>query len=311
MTISAVPTKTSAASMNTSARRLARRLAAPVTHHIERVVDRRTRELAKSVDSQDAKLKSALFTLDVLLGSSARRSTRLLDPVVFRRLVGEIAEATGRDDARPRTVQAYRMLVELELRGVGRIAGGPGNILGKLTTTPMLNPPNANLLEIGTLYGLFVGGLARQLDRNGTPAQVTIVDPLVSVQLQDGALKPDSSGSPVTEDVVRANLRLAGLPEDRVELIVGFSTDPAVQAQLLDNHYGVIVLDGDHSEEGVAADLKLAERIAAPGAVVVMDDHGDHNWPGVEIATKAHLATGTSRLKPIGQVSTSLFLRAE
>ncbi len=101
---------------------------------------------------------------------------------------------------------AYRTLFELELRGVGRLAGGPGNILGKLTTTPLLNPPNGEILEIGTLFGLFSGGMARQMSRIGLKYELTIIDPFASVQLQVTELKPDASGSPVTETVVRENL---------------------------------------------------------------------------------------------------------
>ena len=73
----------------------------------------------------------------------------------------------------------------------------------------------------------------------------------------------------------------------------------------------VVVLDGDHTYPGVANDLELTERIVAPGGIVVMDDHGDKNWPDVEEATHDHLHKGKSRLTPIGKVATSLFLRAE
>jgi hypothetical protein len=301
----------SSASMNVQARRVARRLASPLTRHIERVVDRRTNQLKKAITKDEQSLQNALFTLDILLGPSARRSTRLLDAPTFNRLVTQLRTLTGRDDSRARLIQTYRMLVELEMRGVGRIAGGAGNILGKLAAVPMLEPANPNILEIGTLYGLFAGGLARQLDRIGVVPQMTIVDPLVGGQLQGIALAPDVSGSPVTEDVVRSNLRLAGVPDERLELIVGFSTDADIQGKLKDRHYGVIVLDGDHTYPGVANDLVLTERIAAPGCLVVMDDHGDKNWPDVEEATHDHLAKGGSRLKPIGKIATSLFLRAE
>ena len=60
----------------------------------------------------------------------------------------------------------------------------------------------------------------------------------------------------------------------------------------------------------MAVDLRLAEKIVAPEGVVVLDDYGDSNWPGVEQAVSAHLA-GPTRFQLIGAVATSAFLRAE
>jgi hypothetical protein len=54
----------------------------------------------------------------------------------------------------------------------------------------------------------------------------------------------------------------------------------------------------------------LAERVVAPGGIVVLDDFGDRNWPGVEQATRAHLAAAETRFELIGVVATSAFLRA-
>lgn len=127
--------------------------------------------------------------------------------------------------------------------------------------------------------------------------------------MQVTELKADVSGSPVTENVVRENLALAGVDPARMRLIRGYSEDPAIQAQASDREYGVIVIDGDHSAEGVANDLKFAEKIIAPGGIVVLDDFGDKGWPGVQEATEAHLA-GETKFEFLGAVATSAFLRA-
>ena len=71
-----------------------------------------------------------------------------------------------------------------------------------------------------------------------------------------------------------------------------------------------MIIDGDHSAEGVAIDLVLAETIVAPDGIVVLDDYGDSNWPGVEQAVEAHLAAGSTRFDLVGAVATSAFLRA-
>jgi hypothetical protein len=306
-----------------------RRALKPVTtrldRRIERVAGNRARQLLREgisrevidVRSQLIELRSELeqlragrFAVDLLLGSQGRRNSRLVSEPQLAELADQVRQVTGDDEAYGRIVQAYRMVFELELRGVGRLAGGIRNVLGKLTTTALLKPPNGAVLEVGTLFGLFSGGMARQITRIGLNYELTIVDPLASVQLQGAGLKPDASGSPVTETVVRANLALAGVADDRLRLIQGFSGDPRVQELIADRQYGVMIIDGDHSAAGVANDLRLAERVVSPGGIVVLDDYGDRNWPGVEQATRAYLAPADGRLELVGVVSTSAFLRA-
>jgi SAM-dependent methyltransferase len=274
------------------------------------VIDLRSQVI--ELRSEVEQMRAGRFAVDLLLGAQGRRNSRLISESGIRELAAEVRHVTGDADAYGRVVQTYRLLFELELRGVGRLAGSARNVLGKLATTPLLRPPNGEVLEIGTLFGLFSGGMARQISRIGLRYHLTIVDPLASVQLQAGGLKPDASGSPVTETVVLANLALAGVEDSRLRLIKGFSEDPRVQAKISDRQYGVIIIDGDHSAAGVARDLDLAERIIAPGGIVVVDDYGAHNWPGVEEATSAHLDAGAGRTRfdLVGVVATSAFLRA-
>lgn len=276
------------------------------------VIDLRSQVIELRSEVED--MRAGRFAVDLLLGSQGRRNSRLVSESQLRELADQVRVVTGDPDAYGRIVQTYRMLFELELRGVGRLAGGVRNVLGKLAVTPLLAPPNGEVLEVGTLFGLFSGGMARQISRIGLRYELTIVDPLASVQLQGAGLKPDASGSPVTETVVRANLALAGVDDARLRLVQGFSGDPQIQDLIADRQYGVMIIDGDHSAEGVAADLLLAERVLAPGGIVVLDDYGDRNWPGVERATRAHLngdgSAGRSRFELVGVVATSAFLRA-
>jgi len=289
------------------------RIQARQTHSDTRVDVRALRaevaELRTELAKSHEQFGSLSYSVELLLGSTGRAKSRVVDEALITQLAGQVQEATGLGDARASVVQAYRLLFELELRGVGRIAGGVKNVLGKLTTTPLLEPPNGEILEIGTLYGIFAGGMARQLDRIGLDHQITIVDPFTGGQLQRGKVRSDASGSPVTETVARANVRLAGISNDRLRVVQGYSEDPAIQESIADRQYGVMIIDGDHSAEGVGVDLRLAEKVVAPGAIVVIDDYGDNKWAGVKLATTAHLA-GATRFELVGVVATSAFLRA-
>ncbi|WP_434590625.1 class I SAM-dependent methyltransferase [Streptomyces sp. A5-4] len=262
-----------------------------------------------------AELRRKQYGLGMLLDRTGRGQHRMPTPDQIDALVREVGAVTDAGErARRNVTVAYRNVVALEALGVGRMAGGTSNVCGKLATVPLLAPRDGealDVLEIGTLHGLFAAALMRMLHRTGIEARLTIVDPLAGTQLQPGTTDyEEPTGTPVREDVVRANLALGG-GRSGVEARIrqGFSGDPEVRSEISDRRYGVIVVDGDHSFEGVLADLEWAERIAAPGGIVVLDDYGDGRWPGVKDAFEKH-AAGGSRLTMVGRVATSAFLRA-
>lgn len=294
---------------------VSRRLLRPVADLIDQRIDRRLRAAdaagREGLRETAEAVKRQQLTLDLLLGPAGRGLSRIVSPGPLNRLHAEVGELAGDRDAAVRNVAAaYRLLVALESLGAGRVAGGTMNICGKLGTIPLLDPPNDEILEIGTLYGMFSAGLIRMMERDGRSPSVTIVDPFAGVQLQPGTpRRSDPSGTPVDEDAVRTNLALAGPTGVAARVQRGFSEDPATRAAVSDRRYGVIVVDGDHSAEGVAKDLEWAEEIAAPGGIVVLDDFGDPKWPGIKEALDKHL-TGDTRFTYLGKASLSAFLRA-
>ncbi|MFF3879494.1 class I SAM-dependent methyltransferase [Streptomyces sp. NPDC001978] len=296
-----------------------RRLLRPVVELLDKRIERQVRSAVARSQSENGELKRDIqvlrqhqYTFDLLVGPRARGISRMVVPGAMDRLQAEVAALGGgdRQAAERNVAAAFRLLVALESLGVGRIAGGTMNICGKLGSIPLLDPPNDEILEIGTLYGMFSAGLIRMLERDGRSPSLTIVDPFAGVQLQPGTEhRPDPTGTPVDEHAVRTNLALAGPAGVAARIQQGFSEDPETRAAVSDRRYGVIIVDGDHSAEGVARDLKWAEEIAAPGGIVVLDDYRDPKWPGIKDALDKHLV-GDTRFTYLGKAARSAFLRA-
>lgn len=258
-------------------------------------------------------LRGRQFPADLLFERMGSSGARTFTEPQLDELVAQIAATTGADArlARRNAAAAFRTVIAVEALGVGRLAGTTSNVCGKLATVPLLAPPNEDVLEIGTLYGMFAAALIRMLHRAGIEPRLTVVDPLAGRQLQPGAKTgAEPTGTPVRLDVLRANLAFGGPAGGRARVLRGLSGDPEIRAEVGGRRYGVIVIDGDHSEAGVAADLEWAESIAAPGGIVVLDDYGDPGWRGVQAAADSHLARGASRFGLLGRVSTSAYLRA-
>ncbi|MGP4092536.1 class I SAM-dependent methyltransferase [Streptomyces sp. KR55] len=295
-----------------AARRALRPIADLIDQRIERQIRRAVGQASRDASQQELKrLRARQRPLELFFDGTGRGASRLPSAPHLHRTIKELTDVTGDADGAERNVaQAFRLLIAMEALGVGRIAGGTMNICGKLSAVPLLDPPNDDVLEIGTLYGMFGAALIRMMERAGRDPRLTIVDPLAGTQLQPGAtMGKDASGTPVNGTAVRTNLALVGAAGAGARIQQGFSEDPEVRALVSDRSYGVIIVDGDHSAEGVAKDLEWAEQIVAPGGIVVLDDFGHPKWPGIKEAFEKHMTTDT-RLKFLGQVAHSGYLRA-
>ena len=272
---------------------------------MQRVLDRQRRDVG-------ALMATFHCSLDLLLGPTGRYMTRLVSVDELRELIEEFNFVGDSDAVAVALHQAYRMLVELEARGIGRVAGSTTNAIAKLAAVATLPPPTAAVLEIGTLFGLGAVGVVRQLARRGLDADLTLVDPFAGYQMQpDRSAELDVSHTPVTRSVVEANLALGGVSTDRYRVIEGRSESDDTQAAIADRTYGLVIIDGDHGADAALNDLLLADRLAADGALVVLDDFGDLAWPGVRAALDEYLERDEVRLRHVGTAATSAFLRAQ
>lgn len=190
-----------------------------ITALIDRRIDSALRRSQSGPSAELAELRREVATLrnaqrsfDLLLDGTGRGMARMPGPGHLTTLADQIAALTGDAGAARREVGcAFRLLVALESLGVGRVAGGTMNICGKLAAVALLDAPNDDVLEIGTLYGLFAAAMLRMLERAGRDPKLTVVDPLIGTQHQTGAtMRADASGTPVRVAAVRTNLSLAG-----------------------------------------------------------------------------------------------------
>jgi hypothetical protein len=94
------------------------------------------------------------------------------------------------------------------------------------------------------------------------------------------------------EGVVRKLFSHFDLDFSEVRLVRGYSNDPAVLAQLQADRFHIIYIDGDHTFEGAASDVRLFAPKVVTGGWLVMDDAaydlpGTTFWKGYETVSRA------------------------
>lgn len=109
-----------------------------------------------------------------------------------------------------------------------------------------------------------------------------------------------------TEDyelIIRDHFKYHQLSFDTVKLHRGYSTDPALLANLVDARFEVIYVDGDHREAGARHDFATFGAKVVPGGWLIADDAafdlpGTTFWKGYPQVTAA-----LSELAPLGFVN--------
>ena len=136
------------------------------------------------------------------------------------------------------------------------------------------------LLEIGAYVGGGTAAMARGLRSTGHRA------PFVSIEPGGASpLHPDLPSSDIVGDL-KAFLAVQGVT-DRVEIAVGYSSDPEIQAlvteRLGSNRIGLMVIDADGP---LFRDFEAYLPLCAPEALIVVDDYRSDLAPEKAVPTR-------------------------
>ncbi len=151
-------------------------------------------------------------------------------------------------------------------------------------------PRNAVGAEIGVWKGDFAADLLRAL----APSRLHLIDPWRFVPARPGSLygglvaQNQADMDTIYDDVARRFQ--ADITRDVVRLHRSGSIELAPEFDA--NYFDWIYIDGDHSYQGVQADLATYIDKVRPGGIVAGDDYDHPNHPGVTRAVDEMVATG-------------------
>lgn len=91
---------------------------------------------------------------------------------------------------------------------------------------------------------------------------------------------------------VRKIFSAFALDDSALRLIKGYSSDPEVRAQVRDQRFAIVYIDGDHSFDGVRSDIETYAPLVEDNGYLVMDDAsfflpGEGFFKGVESVSRA------------------------
>jgi len=229
-------------------------------------------------DAKDRGSKS-LHLAGTLSGELIHGSKRFVTADEKRILLEQVAAPLGLDWVTERHLLYMEHAVPmLEARLRGRLAA-PAAAMALRSLIVMAAPDPTRVLEIGTLYGLSACYLHEIVRPNKTGFHQTIIDPFFGYYGEDN---PDIfTPIPVIEDVFRENMRRVGALDSELRVEVGLAEDESIRARMHDERFEVLIIDGDHSLDGVRRDFENYSDHVVPGGFVIIDDYMGPSWPDV------------------------------
>lgn len=195
---------------------------------------------------------------------------------------------------------------------IGRAYGSRIDMLSQLLTVSeaIKRFPNENTyahVEIGSAFGSSIITKLMLLTDNEVVHSIVGIDPLDNYY---GSEVDEQSGEHLGVDIIRDNIAKCGLNsnDDRLKFITKYSTDASVIKDLENYAITTLLIDGDHSYEGVKYDWDQYHDLVVPGGFVIFDDYNEPNWPGVKKFAHELLSDLPSNWRIVGEFDTTLIL---
>jgi len=210
-------------------------------------------------------------------------------------------------------IKAISAIVKIQTGMIGRHCGDTGDkLLQYLSIVAFLrqgpSQRGVNSIEIGTLFGGSCLIKLFALRACNVEGRVICIDPMAGYY---GSQLDPVSKLPVTSENVYLNLKLFGFSNKSVELRQLLSTDDLADEGFQDGSFATLLIDGDHSYEGVMHDWKRFSRFVCPGGYVLFDDYSDPAWPNLTKAIDAILIGLDKRWMKCGQVGTTYVIKRQ
>lgn len=168
----------------------------------------------------------------------------------------------------------------IECRLRGRLAAHMQDALACVLTLRAVAKKEVQILEIGTLFGVRSAMMYDLCQGFFERLHFTLIDPLSGYygQTQNDPI----SGECIVRKNVEENFYEVGMDISSFTILQGMSENPEIIKQASEKFYDLIIIDGDHSYEGITRDYKNYMDKLNIGGYLVIDDWNTKEWPEVD-----------------------------
>ncbi len=164
---------------------------------------------------------------------------------------------------------------------VGRLATSIEDELLRVLVSLSVQRKTLSILEIGTLFGIGLAAIYETCVGRFKNIHLTVVDPLNGYYAPK---QPDAlTGAQVCEKSFMINMKRIGINQEELTLIRGRSEEEEVIKKAARKNYDIIIVDGDHSLDGISKDFKNYIKMLRSGGYIIFDDYNSAEWPDIKM----------------------------
>lgn len=224
--------------------------------------------------------KLNVMTSSVEQNAGFQRFNRTLTPEHIDKLQTVWNKRLGINTTKPALAYMAHRIRIAEQNAIGRLASSIEDAVLRTLVCSAVRAKTLEVIEIGTLFGIGLAILYENNHARYDSVHVTAVDPLDGYY---GEKVPDKLlDIPVTKATFWRNMDVLGIPREDITLVEELSTSGRAIASAKLRRYDVLVVDGDHSYEGVKTDFDSYVGMMRKGGFIIFDDYSASDWPDVK-----------------------------
>lgn len=205
---------------------------------------------------------------------------RTMTATLNKSLRDYFASAFHKNDLKPAYIDYLAMkAMEIEKLCIGRLATTVQDGVVRMLVAESVAGPHLGVLEIGALFGVNLAIIFNHCITRFDSVKVICLDPF------DGYYgKPIDAAFnlPINPESFCRNMQLGNVPVENYRLIQKYSTDLTALEAVRKERITLLIIDGDHSYDGVKFDYENYFPVLEPGGYVIFDDYNAKEWPGVQ-----------------------------
>jgi FkbM family methyltransferase len=242
-------------------------------------------------------LGDSLRRSPVLNSAKFQRFNRAISESDVKVLTSKWASLLGMQLAPSRVAYLAHRAGLLEGRMKGRLATTIETIVLRSLVAAASKREDLYVLEIGTLFGIGAAAVYDAATDEFDRVHMTVIDPLDGYY---GEGRRDVlTGARVSEATLKENWGFAPIPADHFTIIKRLSTEPEAMVEAAKRTYDLLIIDGDHSRQGVKFDFDNYGGMVRPGGYILFDDYDTEDWPDIKAYVDEEVA-GLSHLHFVG-----------
>jgi cephalosporin hydroxylase len=169
--------------------------------------------------------------------------------------------------------------IDIEKSCVGRLATTVQDAVVRQIVAESVGYRHLGILEIGSLFGVSLVILYNHCVSRFDSVKIIGLDPLEGFY---GNAVDAVLNEPISPQTFHRNMQLGDVPADAYALIQKYSTDPTALEAARQEQITLLIIDGDHSYDGVKYDYDNYFPLLEPGGYVIFDDYTAKEWPDVQ-----------------------------